>query len=138
MSNQNEKAALRADQATLMIYHEARLVELLEHVRKGSADFDAGALDALSWTKSSTRTRSPPTNSGSFAQSAVLRLLRGSACSSCGENAVRSRTGGKLDASADEARACAQRSTRAPPLRSRIRSRHDKTEWRMYRTMHFA
>ena len=30
-----------------MIYHEARLVELLERLRKGFADFDAGTLDAF-------------------------------------------------------------------------------------------
>ena len=41
------KAARRADQATLMAYHEARLAELLEHVRQGFADYDAGGLDAF-------------------------------------------------------------------------------------------
>ena len=42
---------------------------------------------------------------------------------------------GLQDASADEARACVPRSTRAASLASRIRSRHHKTECRMYRTM---
>lgn len=30
-----------------MAYHEARLAELLEHVREGFADYDAGRLDAF-------------------------------------------------------------------------------------------
>jgi hypothetical protein len=41
------KAQRRADQATLIAYHEARLAELLEHVRTALAEYDAGKLDAF-------------------------------------------------------------------------------------------
>ena len=41
------KAQRRADQATLLAYHEARLAELLEHVRSALAAYDAGKLDAF-------------------------------------------------------------------------------------------
>jgi len=41
------KARRRADQATLLAYHEARLAELLEHVRSALAAYDAGKLDAF-------------------------------------------------------------------------------------------
>ena len=41
------KAQRRADQATLLAYHEARLAELLEHVRSALAEYDAGKLDAF-------------------------------------------------------------------------------------------
>jgi hypothetical protein len=41
------KARRRADQATLLAYHEASLAELLEHVRAALAEYDAGKLDAF-------------------------------------------------------------------------------------------
>jgi hypothetical protein len=41
------KARRRADQATLIAYHEARLVELLEHVRFALVEYDAEKLDAF-------------------------------------------------------------------------------------------
>ena len=41
------KAQRRADQATLIAYHEARLAELLEHVRSALVEYDAGKLDAF-------------------------------------------------------------------------------------------
>ena len=41
------KAQRRADQATLLAYHEARLAELLEHARTAIAEYDAGTLDAF-------------------------------------------------------------------------------------------
>ena len=41
------KAQRRADQATLLAYHEARLAELLDHVRTAIAEYDAGTLDAF-------------------------------------------------------------------------------------------
>ena len=37
----------RSDRALLVVYHEARLAELLEHVRVGLAEFDAGRIDAF-------------------------------------------------------------------------------------------
>ena len=41
------KAQRRADRATLIAYNEARLAELLEHVRTAIAEYDAGTLDAF-------------------------------------------------------------------------------------------
>ena len=41
------KAQRRADQATLLAYHEARLAELLEHVRSALVAYDTGKLDAF-------------------------------------------------------------------------------------------
>jgi hypothetical protein len=41
------KARRRADQALLATYHEARLADLLEHVRAGFAAYDAGRIDAF-------------------------------------------------------------------------------------------
>lgn len=41
------KAQRRADQALLATYHGARLAELLEHVRAGFAEYDAGRIDAF-------------------------------------------------------------------------------------------
>lgn len=41
------KARRRADQALLATYHEARLAELLGHVRAGFAEYDAGRVDAF-------------------------------------------------------------------------------------------
>src|SRR5262245_63951969 len=43
----SEKARRRADQALLVGYHEARLAELLEHLRAGFAEYDAGRVDAF-------------------------------------------------------------------------------------------
>lgn len=43
----DEKAKRRADSASLVIYHEARLAELLEHVRAGFVRYDAGEIDAF-------------------------------------------------------------------------------------------
>jgi hypothetical protein len=41
------KARRRADQALVATYHEARLADLLEHVREGFAEYDAGRIDAF-------------------------------------------------------------------------------------------
>jgi hypothetical protein len=41
------KAKRRADRATLLAYHEARLAELLDRVREGFARYDAGEIDAF-------------------------------------------------------------------------------------------
>ena len=41
------KAQAKADWATLAAYHEARLAELLDHVRKAVQRFDAGELNAF-------------------------------------------------------------------------------------------
>ena len=43
----SRKARRRADQALLATYHEARLADLLEHVRAGFAECDAGRIDAF-------------------------------------------------------------------------------------------
>jgi hypothetical protein len=43
----NEKAKRRADQALLATYHEARLADLLEHVREGFVRYEAGEIDAF-------------------------------------------------------------------------------------------
>ena len=43
----DRKARRRADQALLAGYHEARLADLLEHVRAGFAEYDAGRIDAF-------------------------------------------------------------------------------------------
>ncbi len=42
-----EKAKRRADWAFLVSYHEARLADLLEHVRAGFVRYDAGEIDAF-------------------------------------------------------------------------------------------
>lgn len=47
MSRAEEKAQRRADIALVGAYYEARLAELLEHVREGFATYDAGELDAF-------------------------------------------------------------------------------------------
>lgn len=47
MSRAKEKAKRRADIAPVGAYYEARLAELLERVRGGFADYDAGELDAF-------------------------------------------------------------------------------------------
>ncbi len=47
MSKAGEKAQRRADIALVGSYYEARLVNLLERVRAGFADYDAGELDAF-------------------------------------------------------------------------------------------
>lgn len=47
MSKATEKAQRRADIAMVGAYYEARLAELLERVRRGFADYDAGELDAF-------------------------------------------------------------------------------------------
>ncbi|HLQ33859.1 MAG TPA: hypothetical protein VK457_14335 [Chloroflexota bacterium] len=41
------KAKRRADRITLATYHEARLADLLEHIRQGFAEYDAGRIDAF-------------------------------------------------------------------------------------------
>lgn len=41
------RARRRADQALVATYHEARLADLLEHVREGFAEYDAGRVDAF-------------------------------------------------------------------------------------------
>lgn len=41
------KARHRADQALLATYHEARLADLLEHVRAGFGEYDGGRIDAF-------------------------------------------------------------------------------------------
>jgi hypothetical protein len=41
------KRKRRADQALLATYHEAKLAELLEHVRSGFAEYDAGRINAF-------------------------------------------------------------------------------------------
>src|SRR6202162_2489923 len=43
----NEKAKRRADRALLATYHEARLADLLEHVRAGFVRYEAGEIDAF-------------------------------------------------------------------------------------------
>jgi hypothetical protein len=43
----NEKAIRRADQELLAKYHEARLADLLEHVREGFVRYEAGEIDAF-------------------------------------------------------------------------------------------
>ena len=43
----NEKAIRRADQELLAKYHEARLADLLEHVRAGFVRYEAGEIDAF-------------------------------------------------------------------------------------------
>jgi hypothetical protein len=42
-----QKAQRRADQALVATYHEAKLADLLEHVRKGFGEYDAGRIDAF-------------------------------------------------------------------------------------------
>lgn len=42
-----QKAKRRADQAMVFTYHQARLADLLEHVRDGFADYDGGRIDAF-------------------------------------------------------------------------------------------
>ena len=42
-----EKARRRADQAMVAAYHEARLADLLEHVREGFREYDGGSIDAF-------------------------------------------------------------------------------------------
>ena len=41
------KAKRRADQALVSVYHQARLADLLEHVRQGFQDYDVGRIDAF-------------------------------------------------------------------------------------------
>jgi hypothetical protein len=41
------KARRRADQALVATYHQARLADLLEHLREGFAEYDAGRIDAF-------------------------------------------------------------------------------------------
>ena len=43
----SEKAKRRADWAFLVSYHEARLADLLEHVRAAFVRYDAGEIDAF-------------------------------------------------------------------------------------------
>lgn len=43
----NEKVKRRADWALLVAYHEAKLSDLLEHVREGFDRYDAGEIDAF-------------------------------------------------------------------------------------------
>jgi hypothetical protein len=43
----NEKAKRRADWAFLVTYDQAKLADLLEHVRAGFARYDAGEIDAF-------------------------------------------------------------------------------------------
>jgi hypothetical protein len=43
----SEKAKRRADWAFLVSYHEARLADLLEHVRASFVRYDAGEIDAF-------------------------------------------------------------------------------------------
>lgn len=47
MNRAEEKAQRRADIVLVGAYYEARLADLLERVRDGFADYDAGALDAI-------------------------------------------------------------------------------------------
>ena len=42
-----QKARRRADQAMVVTYHQAKLADLLEHVREGFAEYDAGRIDAF-------------------------------------------------------------------------------------------
>lgn len=41
------KSKRRADQAVIATYHQARLADLLEHVRQGFQEYDAGRIDAF-------------------------------------------------------------------------------------------
>jgi len=43
----SEKERRRADQAMVATYHQARLADLLENVRGGFAEYDAGRIDAF-------------------------------------------------------------------------------------------
>lgn len=43
----DEKAKRRADWAFLVAYHEAKLADLLEHVRAALARYDAGEINAF-------------------------------------------------------------------------------------------
>jgi len=43
----NEKAKRRADWDFLVGYHEAKLADLLEHVREGFTKYDAGEINAF-------------------------------------------------------------------------------------------
>jgi hypothetical protein len=45
------KARRRADQALIAAYHEAKLAELLDHVREAFGEYDAGRLDAFELDK---------------------------------------------------------------------------------------
>jgi len=41
------KARRRTNRALLAAYHEAKLADLLEHIRTGFTDYDAGSIDAF-------------------------------------------------------------------------------------------
>ena len=41
------KVKRRADQAMVVTYHHTRLADLLEHVRRGFQEYDAGRIDAF-------------------------------------------------------------------------------------------
>jgi hypothetical protein len=47
MAGAPTKAKRRADQALLVTYQEARLADLLEHVRAGFVRYEAGEIDAF-------------------------------------------------------------------------------------------
>src|SRR5437763_16579496 len=42
-----EKARRRVNQAMVATYHQAKLADLLQHVREGFAEYDAGRIDAF-------------------------------------------------------------------------------------------
>jgi hypothetical protein len=44
---QSSKAERRAARAVVVTYHEAKMAELVEHVRGGIARYDAGEIDVL-------------------------------------------------------------------------------------------
>jgi hypothetical protein len=43
----DEKAKRRANEATLLAYHQEQLADLLGHVRRGLTEFDSGRIDAF-------------------------------------------------------------------------------------------
>lgn len=45
--SRDAKARRRADRALLATYHEAKLADLLEHVRAGFSAYDSGQIDAF-------------------------------------------------------------------------------------------
>lgn len=77
----NEKARRRADWALLVAYHEAKLAELLEHVREGFDLYDAGENRRVR-----ARRPDPPLPTGS---KGTLEVLFGVlwACADCGWDA---------------------------------------------------
>ena len=47
LQSSGERTQRRADQALLIAYHEAQLANLIEHVREGLKEYEAGRIDAF-------------------------------------------------------------------------------------------